>query len=124
MLPRLMLLIVMTVALAADTPRHPALSLLRPDSVEKAPDAAGFMQRWLILEPIAANGLTDSAVRAAVKAEYFPNQLSIIPHDGDTVTVGGTNLAWHAVETKEYNVNLYHFASGLGKQTSFVLFWA
>jgi hypothetical protein len=112
-------------AIAAEgTARRPATSLLRPDSVEKAPDAAGFIQRWLILEPIAADGLTDSAVRAAVKTEYFPNQLSVIPHDGDTVTVGGTNLTWHAVDTKEYNVNLYHFASALGKPTSFVLFWA
>jgi hypothetical protein len=111
--------------MAADiTNRHPAPSLMRPNSAEKAPDAAGFMQRWLILEPIAANGLTDRAVQAAVKAEYFSDQLSIVPRDGDTVTVGGTNLTWHAVDTKEYNVNLYHFASALGKPTSFVLFWA
>jgi hypothetical protein len=112
-------------AIAADnTNRHSAPSLIRPDSIEKAPDAAGFMQRWLILEPIAANGLTDSAVQAAIKTEYFPNQLSLIPRDGETVTVCGTNLTWHAVDTKEYNVNLYHFASALGKPTSFVLFWA
>lgn len=106
------------------TARQPAPSLTRPDSVEKTPDAKGFIQRWLILEPIGANGLTDSAVQAAVKAEYFPNQLTVIPHDGDTVTVGGTNLSWHAVDTKGYNVNLYHFAYALGKPTSFVLFWA
>jgi hypothetical protein len=129
MLPRLMLLVVIScsaiLAIAAEsTTRHPATSLMRPDSVQKAPDAAGFMQRWLILEPIAANGLTDSAVQAVVKAQYFPNQLSVIPHGGDTVTVGGTNLTWHAVDTKEYNVNLYHFANALGKPTSFVLFWA
>jgi hypothetical protein len=82
------------------------------------------MQRWLILEPIGANGLTDSAVQAAIKTEYFPNQFNVIPRDGDTVTVGGTNLTWHAVDTREYNVNLYHFAYSLGKPTSFVLFWA
>ena len=112
-------------AFAADsTNRHGAPSLTRPDSIEKAPDAAGFMQRWLILEPIAANGLTDSAVQAAIKTEYFPNQLSMIPRDGDAVTVGGTNLTWHAIDTTEYNVNLYHFAYSLGKPTSFVLFWA
>jgi hypothetical protein len=38
--------------------------------------------------------------------------------------VGGTNLTWHAVDSREYNVNLYHFAYALGKPTSFVLFWA
>ena len=72
----------------------------------------------------AANGLTDSAVQAAVKKEYFPNQFTVIPHDGDKVTVDGTELTWHAVDTRQYNVNLYHFARALGKPTSNVLFWA
>ncbi len=112
-------------AVAADDPsRHPAPSLTRPDSGAKEPNAAGFIQRWLILEPISSHGLTDSAVQAAVKAEYFPNQFSLVPRDGDSVTVGGTNLTWHALDTKEYNVNLYHFAHSLGKPSSFVLFWA
>lgn len=109
---------------AEEASRHPAPSLTRSDSGAKAPNAAGFIQRWLILEPISCNGLTDSAVQGAVKAEYFPNQFSVIPRDGDLVTVGGTNLTWHAVDTKEYNVNLYHFAHSLGKPSSFVLFWA
>jgi hypothetical protein len=111
--------------LAAESPtRLPAATLSRPDSPAKAPSPVGFIQRWLILEPIRANGLTDSAVQAAVKTEYFPNQFTVIPHDGDTVTVGGTSLAWHAVDTKNYNVNLYHFAYALEKPTSYVLFWA
>ncbi len=104
--------------------RRPAPSLVRPDSVEKAPDADGFMQRWLILEPIGARGLTDSAVQAAVKTVYFPGQFTVIPHDGDKVAVNGTELTWRAVDTKEYNINLYHFAYALGKPTSYVLFWA
>ena len=108
----------------AENTLHPAPSLSRPNSAEKAPDAAGFIQRWLILEPISCNALTDSAVQKAVKAEYFPNQFSVIPRDGDSVTVGGTNLTWHAVDTKEYNVNLYHFAHSFGRPSSFVLFWA
>ena len=54
-----------------------------------APDPAGFVQRWLILEPIrVAPQLTDSAVQAVVKKEYFPNQFTVIPHDGDKMTVG------------------------------------
>ena len=109
---------------AEEASRRPASSLTRPDSAEKPPNTAGFIQRWLILEPLSSNGLTDSAVQAAVKAEYFPNQFNVIPRDGDSVTVGGTNLTWHAVDTKEYNVNLYHFAHSLGKPSSFVLFWA
>src|SRR6185436_3893318 len=105
--------------------RPPAPSLMRPASAEKDPDADGFIQRWLILEPIRSNTqLTDNAVKEAVKKEHFPNQLSVIPRDGDKVAVGSEELAWHAVDTKEYNVNLYHFAYALNKPTSFVLFWA
>jgi hypothetical protein len=103
--------------------RGPAPPLARPATPTKAPDEDGFIRRWLILEPIGANGLTDSAVQAAVKKEYFPDQLTVIPHDGDKVNVEGSDLTWHAVDSKLYNVNLYHFAYALGKPTSNVLFW-
>jgi hypothetical protein len=87
--------------------------------------ADGFLHHWVILEPIRRTGpLTDSAVQTAVQTEYFPDQLGVIPHDGDKVTVDATELIWHAVTTPDYNVNLYHFAHALGKPTSNVLFWA
>lgn len=102
----------------------PAPTLTPATTPEKPPDAQGFIQRWLILEPIPANGLTDSAVQAAIKKEYFPNQFTVIPRDGDKLTVGGEQLTWHAMDTKNYNVNLYHFSRAFGKKTSDVLFWA
>jgi hypothetical protein len=102
-----------------------AQTLVAPTSPVKAPDADGFLQRWVVLEPIRVSGqLTDSAVQTAVKNEYFPDQFTVIPHDGDKVTAGGAELVWHAVDTTGYNVNLFHFARGLGKPTSNVLFWA
>jgi hypothetical protein len=105
--------------------RGPAPSLVRPTSAPKASDRAGFLQRWLILEPIrVAPQLTDSAVQAVVKKEYFPNQFTLMPHDGDTMTVGDESVTWHAVDTIGYNVNLFHFAHALNKPTSNVLFWA
>jgi hypothetical protein len=105
--------------------RPPAATLTRPSASVKPPDAAGFLQRWLLLEPIKVSGqLTDSAVRATVDKEYFPNQLTIVPRDGETVTVGDDRLTWHAVDTTNYNVNLYHFAYALNRPTSNVLFWA
>ena len=95
-------------------PRHPI----------KAPNADGFIQRWLLLEPIAANELTEGAVQALVKKEHFPNQFTVMPQDGEKVIVGGAELTWHAVDTTNYNVNLFHFARAQGKKTSDVLFWA
>jgi hypothetical protein len=107
------------------TPRSPAVSLTAPGSPTRAPGADGFIQRWLVLEPIPVKGpLTDGAVQETIKTEFFPNQLTAMPRHGERVTVGGTELAWHAVDTTGYNVNLYHFAYALGKPTSNVLFWA
>ena len=107
------------------TGRGPAPTLAAPKSPAKAPGAEGFIQRWLILEPIPMKGpLTDTAVQTAVKTDFFPNQLTVMPRHADKVTVGGSELRWHAVDTNGYNVNLYHFAYALGKPTSNVLFWA
>jgi hypothetical protein len=107
------------------TGRGPAPSLAAPKSPSQSPGASGFIQRWLILEPIPTIGqLTDTAVQTAVKTDFFPNQLTVMPRHGDKVTVGGSELTWHAVDTIGYNVNLYHFAYALGRPTSNVLFWA
>jgi metallo-beta-lactamase class B len=108
-------------AIAAQTP---ASTLTTPASPIKAPNADGFIQRWLLLEPIAADELTQGAVQALVKKEHFPNQFTVVPQDGEKVTVGGAELTWHAVDTTNYNVNLFHFARAQGKKTSAVLFWA
>ena len=97
---------------------------VRPVATAKAPDADGFLQQWMILEPIRVAGqLTDGAVQTLVKTTYFPDQLTVMPRNGDTVKAGDADLVWHLVETDRYNVNLYHFAYGLKKPTSNVLFW-
>lgn len=111
-------------ALTGCTARGPASSPTRVVSAEDATSPNGFIQRWLILEPIRANGLTDSAVQATVKREYFPNQFTVIPHDGEKVTIDGAEYTWHAVDTNDYNFNLYYFAAEHDKPSSNVLFWA
>jgi hypothetical protein len=105
-------------------PRPPAPSLTRPASPAKPTGADGFIQRWLLLEPIRVPGqLTEAAVQRAVEKD-FPVTATPLPHDGDTLTVGDSALKWHAVDTTNYNVNLYHFAYALNKPTTNVLFWA
>lgn len=104
-------------------PMVPADTLSAPSTSQKLPGADGFIQRWLILEPIPANELTQNAVQAEVKKEYFPDQFTVLPHNGDKVTVNDTQLIWHAEDTKLYNVDLYQFARALGKPTTNVLFW-
>jgi hypothetical protein len=105
-------------------PRPPASSLTRPTAAAKPTGANGFIQRWLLLEPIRVPGqLTLTAVRTAVEKD-FPVAPASLPHDGDKLSIADTELLWHAVDTVNYNVNLYHFAYALNKPTTNVLFWA
>jgi hypothetical protein len=95
----------------------------------KTPDADGFLQRWLLLEPINKPNrtntvFTDSYIRNAFNTEYFPNQFTMVPHDGDKVKVAGQELTWHALESANFNIKLFRFAYGLNKPTYGVLFWA
>ncbi|HET7696292.1 MAG TPA: hypothetical protein VFK57_11330 [Vicinamibacterales bacterium] len=111
-------------AAATAEARPPAPSLRRPDSPAKPTTADGFIQRWLLLEPIRVPGqLTETAVRTAVEKD-FPVTAAPLPRDGEILKVGETGLTWHAVDTVNYNVNLYHFAYALNRPTSNVLFWA
>lgn len=95
----------------------------------KAPDNDGFIQRWLLLEPIEkkvrTNVLfTDSYLRKTFDTVYFANQSTILPKNGQTVKVGKNKLAWHALDSKNFNVKLFRFAYGLNKPVYGVLFWA
>ena len=95
----------------------------------KAPDADGFLQRWLLLEPINKPNrtntvFTDTYVRNALNNEYFPNQFTIIPRDGDKVKAGEQELQWHALDSTAFNIKLFRLAYGLNKTTYGVMFWA
>ena len=95
----------------------------------KAPDKDGFLQRWLLLEPINKPNRTNtvftgSYLREAFNTEYFPNQFTVVPQDGDKVTVGDQELMWHALDATGFNVKLFRLATNLEKQKYGVLFWA
>ncbi len=117
---------------AADTANAP--SSLAPyftpaATAPAAPDADGFIRRWLLLEPInkpnrGNAGFVDSYIRRELSREYFPGQFTVLPRDGDKVTAEGEELAWHAVDSTRFNVKLFRFASGLNKRIYGVIFWA
>ncbi|MBL8206445.1 MAG: acetylxylan esterase [Blastocatellia bacterium] len=116
---------ILTLAAAASlTAQTPPVTLTKPATPTKAPSGDGFIQRWFVLEPIPATGVTDNAVQSLIKKDLFPNQFAIVPKDGDKVSVGNNELTWHALDTINYNVNLFHFARERKKKTSDVLFWA
>jgi hypothetical protein len=110
-------------------PRSIAPHFAPAAALPKAPDPDGFLQRWLLLEPITKPNrtntvFTDSYVRSAFSTEYFPGQFTVVPHTGDEVTVAGQKLAWHALDSSSFNVKLFRFAYGLNKPTYGVVFWA
>jgi len=114
---------------AAAAPRTIAPYFKPATSQPKAPDADGFLQRWMLLEPIVKPNRTNTVftgtyVRSALNAEYFPDQFTLLPHNGQTVTVAGQELAWHALDSTGFNVKVFRFAYGLNEPTYGVLFWA
>ena len=122
-----------------------------------APDAEGFIHRWMLLEPInkpnSGNTVfTDSYLREHFNRQYFKDQQTILPKDGQKVqavfkqeqapagfgrgmgqqaqpaqpevkTVKQT-LTWHALDSENMNVKLFRFAEKWGEQVYGVLFWA
>src|SRR5665647_2484770 len=113
----------------SDTARSIAPYFTTASTKKKTPDSEGFIQRWLLLEPInkpnrSNTVFTDSYIRTAFTTEYFPNQFTVLPKDGEKVKVGEQELTWHALESTNFNVKLFRFAYGLRKQIYGVLFWA
>jgi hypothetical protein len=73
-------------------------------STPKAPDKDGFIQRWLLLEPITKPNRTNTVftgtyVRNTFTAASFPSQFDGVPRDGEKVTVENQELAWHALDS-------------------------
>lgn len=94
----------------------------------KAPDEDGFLQRWLLLEPIVKPnrsnaGFTPAYVRQALNTIYYPAQFGRVPRDGE-IAKATTPLRWHALDSSLFDVKLFNFAQGLGKPTYGVIFWA
>ena len=118
------------------------------------PDSEGFIRRWMLLEPIdkpnSGNTVfTDSYLREHFNREYFKDQQTILPKDGQKVkavfqqeqapagfgrgaqqqvegpqvkTVKQT-LTWHALDSENFNVKLFRFAEKYGEKVYGVLFW-
>ena len=92
------------------------------------PDEAGFIRRWLLLEPIKyeirSNIIfTNTWLEENFSKTYFKDQMTILPKDGQKVKAGKQTLAWHAIDSENYNVKLFRFAEKWGQQTYGSLFW-
>ena len=97
-------------------------------STSAQPDAEGFIRRWMLLEPIKQDIrsnviFTNTWLREAFAKQYFDNQMTILPKDGQKVKVDNQKLVWHLLDSETYNVRLFRFAEKWGQQTYGSLFW-
>jgi hypothetical protein len=95
---------------------------------KKAPNEKGFIQRWLVLEPvkkdIARNSIfTDTYLRTTFSTDNFSPDYNTVPKGGETVKVGTQDLKWYALDSKTFNFNLYHFTYAIDKPRFGILEW-
>ncbi len=117
----------------SDTTRSITTHFTLATKTPLAPDAKGFIRRWLVLEPIDKpnRGNTvfiDSYLRTNFGKEYFPNQMTIMPKHGDVVTAttdagAKQQLKWYALDSKMFNFKLFRFSYAVNKPQYSVLFW-
>ena len=116
------------IPLKSDT-THTLSSHFTPASAaKKTPDANGFIQRWLVLEPvkkdIVRNSIfTDNYLRTTFSTDNFSNDYTNVPQNGEIAKVGDQELKWYALDSKAFNFNLYHFTYAINKPRYGILVW-
>lgn len=116
------------IPLTSDTSHTLTMHFAAATSAKKAPDASGFIQRWLVLEPVKKdigrnNILTDNYVRSAFAADNFSSDFNAVPHNGQAVKVASQNLTWRALDSKSFNFNLYNFTYAINQPRYGILVW-
>ncbi len=115
------------IPIAGDTTHTLTRSFIAATNVKKAPDADGFIQRWLILEPVKNNRsnttMTDTYLHSQIATDNFSTDYNIIPKNGEISKIGGKDLKWYALDSKTFNFNLYHFSYATNTTRNGVLFW-
>ena len=116
------------IPLNSDTTHDLSRHFTQASRAKKGPNEKGFIQRWLVLEPvrkdIARNNIfTDNYLRTTFSTDNFSSDFTQVPKDGETVKVGNQELKWYALDSKVFNFNLYHFTYAINKPPYGVLFW-
>lgn len=116
------------IPLNSDTTHTLAKHFTQAAGARKVPNDKGFIQRWLVLEPvkkdIARNNIfTDNYLRTAFSTDNFSNDYTAVPKNGEMVKLGNQDLKWYALDSKTFNFNLYHFTYAINKPHYGILVW-
>jgi hypothetical protein len=142
------------IPLAGDT-SHSITRFFTPSTpIKKAPDANGFIQRWLVLEPIknsrGNSQMSETFLRETLAANNFSPDFNAIPKNGETITIqaqdlkftgnpapanntitkkgepekpAAQELKWRALDSRDFDFNLYHLSYATNTTRNGVLFW-
>ncbi|GAB3892104.1 hypothetical protein GCM10028803_04590 [Larkinella knui] len=116
------------IPIKGDTTHTLSKHFILASAAKKAPDAKGFIQRWLVLEPVKKdivrnNIFTDHYLKTAFATDNFSSDYTAVPKNGEMVKVGNQDLKWYALDSKAFNVNLYHFTYAINKPRYGILVW-
>ncbi|MEO7049732.1 MAG: hypothetical protein ABI091_30795 [Ferruginibacter sp.] len=116
------------VAVKGDTTHSLSIHFTPSSNSKKTTDPKGFIQRWMVLEPVRKDIMrnsifTDKYLKATFAADNFSDDYNTVPKNGEQVKVGGEELKWYALDSKTFNFNLYNFTYALNKAPYGVLFW-
>jgi len=116
------------IPLKGDTAHTLSRHFTQASAAKKTPDAKGFIQRWLVLEPVKKdiarnNILTDSYLRTTFSTDNFSPDYTAVPNNDETVKVGSQELKWYALDSKTFNFNLFHFTYAINKPRYGILVW-
>ena len=95
--------------------------------VKKAPNPSGFIQRWLVLEPVKNNRsnstMTESYLKTTLATDNFSQDYNVVPKDRQIASIGGKDLKWYGLDSKSFDFNLFHFSYATNNTRNGVLFW-
>lgn len=116
------------IPVTGDTTRTLTKSFVVASKEKKTPDDKGFIQRWLVLEPIKKeiqrnNILTEKYIRTAFTENNFSTDYNVVPKKDKKVKVGGKEFKWYALDSKSFNFNLHHFNYALNKPFYGNIYW-
>jgi hypothetical protein len=117
-----------TIPIKGDTTHTLSRHFAPASAAKKKPEAKGFIQRWLVLEPvkkdIARNSIfTDNYLRTTFSTDNFSPDYTAVPKNGETAKVGNQDLKWYALDSKTFNFNLYNFTYDINKPRYGILVW-
>lgn len=116
------------IPIKGDTTHTLSTHFIPATALKKAPDAKGFIQRWLVLEPMKKNItrnniFTDSYLKTTFATDNFSTDYNIVPKKNATEKIGDQELKWYALDSKAFNFNLYNFSYGINKHKYGMLVW-